>query len=123
MSKVFVSQQTLRRSEATGEMVQFPNLGPAENFGEVVFLLDWYEAMDMDATQMMWAMRRRLAEFSDEDYLLPLGSPCAMVFSAILASEANDGKIKILQWAREERAYEVRKLDLHAQPLNTRIGE
>jgi len=123
MARVFVSQQTLRKSEATGEMVQFPVLRPAERFGEIVFLLDWQEAMDLSEEESIWKIRRRLADYSDDDYLLPLGSPASMVLSALLAAEVNDGRLKILQWDRDNRTYEVKKIDVNAQPVNIRIGE
>jgi hypothetical protein len=123
MSRVFVSQQTLRHSDINDEMVQVPSMKPAQAFGEVIFLIDWFEAMDMSDEEMLWAMRRRLADFCDDDYLLPLGSPFAMSLSALVASEANDGKVRILQWNRDNREYLVRTCDMLAQPLNHRIGE
>lgn len=120
-SRVFVSQQTLRKSTATGDMYQFPSLRPAEAYGKVVFLLDFNEAMDMSESEMMWAIRRRIADFGDGDYVLPLGSPEAMALSVSLAAEANDGKVRILRYLRDSNTYEVRCHDLNAQPI--RNGE
>jgi hypothetical protein len=120
-SRVFVSQQTLRKSNATGEMYQFPSLRPAEVYGEVVFLLDFNEAMDLSEPEMMWTIRRRIAGFSDSDYVLPLGSPEAMALSLSLAAEVNDGRVRMLRYLRDSNSYEVRCHDLNAQPI--RNGE
>lgn len=121
-SKVYVSQQTLRRSQqGKGPMIQFPSLNPATEFGEVCILLDWYEEKDLTDEQILWRMREKLATFSDADYVLPLGSARAQAAAVLIAAEVNDGCVKILEWDRDSRAYNVRAFDLNAQPKNWRI--
>jgi hypothetical protein len=117
-SRVFVTQETLRVNQATGELQQFPSLRPAESFGKVRCLLGWDEAMDLGPDVMVWKIRERLADFGDGDYILPLGSPMVMGLAIALAAEMNDGRVRILQWSRESGEYQVREMDLNAQPRN-----
>jgi hypothetical protein len=101
------------------------DLSPAEEFGQTVFLLDWSDTrstMCGKESEVLWMLRERLADFCDEDYLLMTGDWTAMALAVTLALEINDGRAKCLQWNRGNRAYDVVKLDLNAQPLSGNGG-
>jgi hypothetical protein len=50
-------------------------------------------------------LKESLKDFSDDDYMLAIGNPTAMVLSAIIASQNNDGKLKMLYWDSKIKDY------------------
>ena len=47
----------------------------------------------------------KLKDYSDKDYILAMGDPVAIGIAAIAASDNNNGKVNILKWDRENKAY------------------
>ena len=46
-----------------------------------------------------------LKDFSSDDYLLAIGNPTAMVVAGIVASQNNNGSIKMLYWDSKIKDY------------------
>lgn len=95
------------------------DMTPAERFGEVRILLDWSDTRSLAGkeAEVMWTLRERLADFSDQDYVLMTGDWTAMALAVSLALEINDGRAKCLQWNRDDREYSIICIDLNAQPV------
>jgi hypothetical protein len=94
MAKVFVVQETMRH-----------NVLPAQQFGELHFLLPPQVQIGFSPGPMVNKMRRALQNFNDDDYLLLIGDPAAMGIAAALASEYNGGKFRFLKWDKREMKY------------------
>jgi hypothetical protein len=76
MAKVFVVQETMKH-----------NVLPAQQYGELIFLLPPQVQIGFSPGPMVNKMKRVLQRFTDEDYLLLIGDPAAM--SIITASFAS----------------------------------
>lgn len=87
------------------------NLLPAEKYGELKVLLPpgnvAYSAGPTSAR-----LKRGLARFSDEDFLLMVGDPAAIAAAGAVACMMNNGRMKLLKWDRQEMRYYVVEFDL-----------
>lgn len=120
-SRVFVVQEPLRHSAAVGGVRPLFDLAPANKFGEIVICLDWSDTRHgFECDDLLWKLREALQGFDDDDYLLMTGNPTAMALAALVASEINDGRIRLLVWTKEgphSGHYRVADIDLNAQPI------
>ncbi len=91
MAKVFVVQETMRH-----------NVLPAQQFGELVFLLPPQVQIGFSPGPMVNRMKRVLRDFTDQDYLLLIGDPAAMSIAAAIASQYNNGKFRFLKWDKRD---------------------
>jgi len=103
MSKVFVVQKQQRWDGAKGELVPKFDLKPAEQYGELVFLLS-PTANPWNAARMIAELRTKLATFTAEDYLLLIGNPVLMGLTVALAAERT-GRLQLLQWSGKDGKY------------------
>jgi hypothetical protein len=117
--RVFVVQEPLKMGPG-GVAVPRINYGTLQPFGYLKFLFTWGEITDRtpldDTTTYLWRARAQLADFRDTDYLVPMGHPGLIAIATLAAAEANDGRIKILDWSRERSAYRVVQIDLNRDP-------
>lgn len=101
---VYVVQDHRRYNRDTGEYESVHDLSPAEEFGEVKYLLTPTAAPWSPETVMpeLWT---GLREFSDSDYLLLTGNPVLIGWATAIAADTNDGRVNLLQWHGRERRY------------------
>lgn len=106
MSKsiVYVPQQPTRR--VAGELVPSVNLAPAQRFGDLEIMLPNGATM-FEAGPLKVRMENYLRNYTDDDYLLAVGDPTAMMWAAILAAKHNRGNVRILKWDRINNMYIV----------------
>jgi hypothetical protein len=102
MAKVFVVQETMRH-----------NVLPAQQFGDLVFLLPPQVQIGFSPGPMVNRMKRVLRDFTDQDYLLLSGDPAAMSNAAAIASQYNNGKFRFLKWDKREMEYYPIVVDLN----------
>lgn len=107
---VYVPQDVLYRNEV-GLMVPKFNIEAAAPYGEIKVLLP-YGAVAMAPQPMIVQLRAQLKDFSDDDYVLPIGDPAAIAASVAIAAEFNNGRIKVLKWRGKQHAYTVLKMNL-----------
>lgn len=88
------------------------DLSAAAEFGTVRYLLSGPDE-DYSPAQMVSVIRKGLTEFTDDDYLLPLGNPVAIGIATALAVEENYGRIRFLKWDRRSRRYLVVSIDIN----------
>lgn len=116
--RVFIIQEPLKMVD--GVAVPRINYGTLMPFGEVKFLYSWGEITDRmpldNMTGYLARTRTALADFTDADYLAPMGHPGLIAIATLAAAEANDGRIKLLDWSRESRDYRVVHIDLDHEP-------
>jgi hypothetical protein len=116
MSIVYVTHEPLRRDEDTGEMVRAVDLSPAEEWGELRFLLP-PGAPPLDPEAVLPQLRAGLAEFRVSDFLLPVGHPVLIAWAAALACRAAGGHLRLLQWRARERRYSAVSASVWAPDL------
>lgn len=85
-------------------------------FGDLEILLPAQEQTSYSTQPTVRRMSRKLANFSDEDYLLLAGDPAAIAIAAALASRFNNGKFKMLKWDRQETKYFPLTVNLNHRP-------
>ncbi len=93
---VYVPQEVLYLNNKR-ELVPKFNIHAAEEYGNIVVMLP-YTNVSMAPQDMVIKLRHQLKDFSDDDYILPMGDPIAIGASIAIASTVNNGRIKLLKW-------------------------
>jgi hypothetical protein len=110
MPKVYVIQNHASYDKSTGLMVPRYDLSPAEEFGELEFLLSPVTVPNKPERAIA-ELRKKLCNFSDDDYLLLIGNPCFIGWSCTIAADINDGKVAMLQYNGSRKQYYVVKAE------------
>lgn len=108
MAKVYVPQEKAKKVD--GNWVPEFNLTPASEFGQIQVLMPPGQSF-FSPVPVIRSLKDKLKDFSDEDYLLPIGDPSIMVAAAMIAGEKTGGRIKLLKWDRFQQAYIPVQLD------------
>lgn len=100
MSKVYIIVDQQHRDRATGEMTSRFDFSSAERYGELVFMLPANtSARDPEANE---ELADQLTELTNDDYILPVGSPVLILLVGAYASlNQNIDKLNILEWERD----------------------
>lgn len=121
-SRVFVVQEPLKKVGSS--VVSRIPLHTLEEFGTIIYLCSWGELRD-DGTKDMTPersatlfhkIRDKLMDFSDEDYIVPLGNPALIAMAVMCASECNHGRVSMLDWIRDANSYRIIDIDANCQP-------
>jgi len=119
-SRVFVVQEPLKMG-TDGVPVPRINYGTLHPFGTLKFPFTWGEINDRmllaDTRSYVERARDAMRNFNDRDYLVPMGHPGLIAIATLVAAEENDGRIALLDWSREARAYRVVQIDLNHDPV------
>lgn len=101
---VYVVQDHRRYDKETGQYVSVHDLSPAEEYGQLRYLLS--------PTAAPWAVDSiirdlwdGLKDFTDQDYLLMVGNPVLCSLAAVVATDITGGCIRFLQWSGKDRRY------------------
>jgi hypothetical protein len=116
MSKVFVTHEPTKWDETAQRLVPIFNLTPAAVYGDLEILLPAGASL-ISTVPMVRMMRDRLAGFSDDDYILPAGDPASMMAAGMIASSLNHGRVKVLRWDRQSRAYIPLQIDVSGRAV------
>ena len=107
---VFVPQEVMYKNNKDLLVPKF-NIYAAEEFGEIKVLLP-YGNVAMAPQPMIVKLRHTLKEFSDDDYILPMGDPAAIGAAMAIAADFNKGRVKLLKWRGKQHCYTVLKMNL-----------
>ncbi len=102
--RVFVPQQPMKRDPATRQLAPTHNLSGALRFGELKILLPSGPVM-LSTAPMVKALRERLFDYSDDDCIIGIGSPAAIAATCMVAAMMNEGRVRLLQYDRQEGEY------------------
>lgn len=102
-ARVFLPQEPVRRSAATGKLVRNMDLSPAEKFGELIILLPGRPFPNPDI--VIPALKAGLRDFTAQDYILPVGHPLLIAWATIIATAICDGSVTMLDYDRETASY------------------
>jgi hypothetical protein len=111
MSHVFVVQRQHKLVQATNELVPKFDLTPAEKYGELIFLLS-PTARPYNPQPVIDDLRRSLAGYTSDDYLLLIGNPVLIGLAMSVAARSGDGRVKLLQWSGKKQEYIPIEVDL-----------
>lgn len=100
MPIVYAVQRPLRRDKQSGELVpKFPHVeSQVREYGTLVWLLG-SGARPFNPGPVVRELHEKLQAIRPEDYLLLIGNPVIMAWTAAIASRYLDGNLKILQWS------------------------
>jgi len=104
MAKVYVVQDTKTVNRHTGKLESKFDFRPAEEFGEIEYLLD-SAASPFNLDSAVAQLKAKLSSFGPEDSLLLVGSPVLIGVAVAIAADINGGDVKMLQWSGTKRAY------------------
>lgn len=104
MSRVFIPYEPVRRNAGTGNTERLFDLTPAAVYGELTFLME-HGNLVLSPAPMVQQLRRALKDFSDDDYILPVGDPVAIGLVTAIAAQVNHGRVNLLRWDRSARNY------------------
>lgn len=86
------------------------DLSPAVEYGQIEVLLKHSQSL-LAPVPTVRKLREALKDFSDDDYILPVGDPVLMSTVSMIAGEMNRGRVKFLKWDRVARKYLVIQVD------------
>lgn len=104
MSKVFVPQQPSRFDAATRLWIPTVNLDPAKEYGAVEVMLP-PNANRLHTAPLIAALKDKMSEFTEDDYIVAVGDPSLIAAAACIASRKTGGLLKMLKWDRMSRNY------------------
>lgn len=107
--RVFITQVPSKRSPEHG-WVPTINISPAEAFGECIVMLP-PQAAFMSSRQITQELNKKLADFTHEDCLLPVGDPLIMAAASAIAARRANGRLNILRWDRQTSSYSKFELE------------
>ena len=111
MPNVYVPQTPSRFDVATRVWVPTVSLSAAEKFGPIVQLLP-PEAGRLATAPMVAALKERMADFTEDDYLIAVGDPSVLAAAACIAVRKTGGTLRLLKWDRYTSDYLPVELDI-----------
>ena len=114
MSTVYiVCEPVIKLADNT---IKTMDLTPAREYGELVVLLPSSQSL-LSTVPTVRTLREKLKNFSNDDYILPVGDPVLMSTVAMIAGEINNGKVTFLKWDRHVRKYITIQVDIYGRSL------
>lgn len=108
--RVFVVQNQHRWDREREQFVPKFDLTPAEEFGQLTYLLS-PTAAPFNPAPVVEELHTKLEAFDDDDLLLLVGNPVLIGLSVAVAADMNDGRVRLLQWSGKDQRYLEIKVD------------
>lgn len=96
--------QDQKYADKNNELRSKFDFSSAEQYGELRFVLK-PNSSPFDVEPAIRRMHNVLKDFSDEDFLLLIGNPVLLGLAVAIASDYNDGNVKMLQWSGTKQSY------------------
>lgn len=87
------------------------NFKPASAFGTLEVLVPSGNSM-LSTVPVVRKLRDKLENFNDDDYIVPVGDPTLIIAAGAIAARNNKGRVKVLSWDKETRAYIPIQIDV-----------
>lgn len=120
MNTVYIVQETMKRDRQSGNWHRVHDFTPALEYGDLTFLLDG-RFLPIQPQPIIEELRRKLSNFTSEDYLLLAGDPVALGLATMIASEKTDGNFKLLKWDRDAGRYMTIQVKYRKENGNARV--
>ena len=85
----------------------------ALRFGDFQELLPRKDQLAISSQPVIHALKNKLKNFSDDDYLLCLGDPSIISIVSAVAASLNRGRFKLLKWDRKLEKYYPVEVDIN----------
>lgn len=99
-----------------GETRKAMDLSPAAKFGELNILMPQSQSL-LAPVPTIRTLKEKLRNFTDDDYILPVGDPALISTVAMVAAQQNGGRVKFLKWDRHAADYLVIPIDLSGKAV------
>lgn len=96
-----VCEPTHREGE---RIVASMDMTPATEFGRLEILLPTNQSLFSTVPTVRY-LREKLADFSDDDFILPVGDPVLISMVAMVAADINKGRAQFLKWDKKTKKY------------------
>jgi hypothetical protein len=93
------------RNHHTGEFEDKYNFQKASIYGNVKIILTSDRTSPLVPSPAIFQLQQALKNFSDEDYLLPVGNPAFVAAAGAIAAKNNGGRFKMLIWDKRAASY------------------
>lgn len=104
MPRVFVVNEPTIRTPG-GSIERKMDFSSAMRWGDLVYLSD-ARNLPGDLSPIVNDMSDALRDYSDEDWLIPVGHPLLIGIATAVAAAFNNGRVNLLHWKRDARAYQ-----------------
>lgn len=88
------------------------DIAGAMKFGEIKPLLPSNHQIAFSTAPTIRNLRRKLRDFTDEDYVLLTGDPAAIGVVCSIVAAYNGGRYSVLKWDRREHIYIPVRIDI-----------
>lgn len=109
--KVYIIQEIFKRSPVTGEMVSVMDFRKALDYGDLEVCLP-KGPVSLTPGPTVDILKNKLRNFSDNDHIVAVGDPSAIMIAGAIAAERNAGKFKLLKWDRDSKQYICVSVDI-----------
>lgn len=106
-NKVFVVQRPAYFDHKRRGWVNKYDLTPAEEYGELVFLLPPGNIYKDHLGRAQDGIQAKLQEMTPEDHLLAVGDPVAIAAAVLIAADVTGGPVSLLKFDRLSGKYEA----------------
>ena len=89
------------------------NIMGAAEYGKFKFLLPEHSQMIFSPGPLIFKLRKELANYKKQDYLLLTGDPAIIGVACSIVSDITNGKYNLLKWDKQERKYYTIAIDLY----------
>jgi len=104
--RVFIVQRPAYYDRKKRGWVNKYDLSPAEEHGELSFLLRPGNIFKDKIEEAIERLERELADFSSDDHIMAVGDPVAIAAAVMVASRYSGGSVSILKFDRHSGRYE-----------------
>jgi hypothetical protein len=111
-SRVYITQNPMRRDFNNGELVYKYDLTAAREYGELDIILQSGPVL-ISPDIAIKQLRAKLRNFQPNDWLVCLGDPVVIAAASAIIAEVNGGVVPVLVWDRMIRKYLSVVIDIH----------
>lgn len=104
MNRAFIPHCPSRFDAATSLWVPTIDLSPARKFGEPTIILP-PEANRLYIAPLVTALKERMDDFGEDDYLVAVGDPTILAAAACIVARKTGGTVPMLKWDRRAADY------------------
>ena len=111
-SKVFIVQEPMKRDQESGAMIPIMDFRKVLDYSDPIVCLP-NGRVSLTPGPTIDALRNKLKDFSDDDYIVSVGDPSAIFITAMVAGQMNRNRCKLLKWDKDSRRYIEIQIDLN----------